>query len=101
MTLQEKIGRLFLIGIQGKEITEETKELLDRIKPGFIILFQRNVESKEQLKKLITDIKNHVGREIVFAIDQEGGIVTRLEEGFTIFSRGYGNQCNGKSSKCL
>ena len=84
MTLQEKIGRLFLIGIQGKEITEETKELLDRIKPGFIILFQRNVESKEQLKKLITDIKTHVGREIVFAIDQEGGIVTRLEEGFTI-----------------
>ncbi|HPR97091.1 MAG TPA: beta-N-acetylhexosaminidase [Thermotogota bacterium] len=84
MTLQEKIGRLFLIGIQGKELTDETRDLLDRIQPGFIILFQRNVESGEQLKRLITDIKNYVGRELVFAIDQEGGIVTRLEEGFTI-----------------
>jgi beta-N-acetylhexosaminidase len=49
MTLEEKIGRLFLIGIMGKELTEETKVLIDRVQPGFIILFQRNIQSKAQL----------------------------------------------------
>src|SRR6056297_416377 len=84
MTLEERIGRLFLIGIMGTELTQETKELIDKVQPGFIILFQRNIQSKEQLKQLVLDIKQHVNRPIVFAIDQEGGIVTRLEEGFTI-----------------
>jgi beta-N-acetylhexosaminidase len=84
MTISEKIGRLFLIGIKGTELTEETKALLDKIQPGFIILFQRNIQSKEQLKCLVCDIKKYVNRPIVFAIDQEGGIVTRLDEGFTI-----------------
>ena len=84
MTLEEMIGRLFLIGIMGTELTQETKLLLDKIQPGFIILFQRNIRSKNQLKKLVTDIKNYLNRPIVFAIDQEGGIVTRLEEGFSI-----------------
>lgn len=84
MTLNEKIGRLFLIGIQGTELLDETKALLDKIQPGFIILFQRNIQSKEQLRLLVSEIKQYVNRPIVFAIDQEGGIVTRLEEGFTI-----------------
>ncbi len=84
MTISEKIGRLFLIGIKGTELTKETKVLLDKLQPGFIILFQRNIQSKEQLKCLVCDIKEYVNRPIVFAIDQEGGIVTRLEEGFTI-----------------
>jgi len=84
MELSEKIGRLFLIGIMGTELTDETKALIDRIKPGFIILFQRNIKTKKQLIRLVQDIKQYVNRPIVFAIDQEGGIVTRLEEGFTI-----------------
>ena len=84
MEILEKIGRLFLIGIMGTELTDETKALIDRIKPGFIILFQRNIKTKEQLKRLVCEIKQYVNRPIVFAIDQEGGIVTRLEEGFTI-----------------
>lgn len=84
MTLEERVGRLFLIGIIGTQLTEETKQVLDKIKPGFIILFQRNIHTKDQLMKLISDIKNHVKRDIVFAIDQEGGIVTRLEKGFSI-----------------
>ncbi len=84
MELTETLGRLFLIGLPGRKLDDETKEILSKVNPGFIILFQRNIESKDQLKEYITDIKTFLGREVVFAIDQEGGIVTRLENGFTI-----------------
>jgi len=101
MTLNEKIGRLFLIGILGTELTDETKGLLDKIQPGFIILFQRNIQSKEQLKVLVSDITQYVNRPIVFAIDQEGGVVTRLEEGFTISPGAMAISATGNSQNAF
>ncbi len=84
LNLREKIGNLFLIGIDGDELNEESINVIKTIQPGFIILFQRNVKTPGQLSELVHQIKKLAGREIVFAIDQEGGIVTRLENGFAI-----------------
>ena len=84
MTLEEKVGRHFLIGIPGKVSDRETKELLEEIRPGSVILFGRNVDNPRQVRKLIDDISSLLGYKPLISIDQEGGIVTRLIDGFSV-----------------
>lgn len=52
--------------------------MLRRIQPGGFILFGRNLESPEQLRKLIEDLRDLSAVEPVVTIDQEGGRVSRL-----------------------
>jgi len=83
-SLSEKVGRLFMIGIPGPVLDDETKHLLEEIDPLSIIFFGRNIVSCDQLAALIRDITSFLGRKPVFAIDQEGGLVTRLGQDFTV-----------------
>jgi len=78
------VGKLFMIGIYGTELSEETKEILSLINPGFLILFSRNVVGPEQVRNLINDVSNFLGYKPIISVDQEGGNVVRLKEGFTI-----------------
>lgn len=80
---RKDIGKLFMIGIYGTELSKETKNVLSSINPGFLILFSRNVLSPEQVRHLIDDLSNFLGYKPIVAIDQEGGNVVRLKEGFT------------------
>jgi beta-N-acetylhexosaminidase len=82
--LDKILGKLFLIGIHGTSLNNENMKVLNAIKPGGIIFFSRNIQDKYQLSKFIEDIKNFLGYEPLFGIDQEGGMVTRLENGFSI-----------------
>ena len=84
MNLSEAVGRLFLIGLPGKSVDSETEQLLKAVKPGFIILFARNIDSPEQVRKLVNEVNKVLPYKPVFAIDQEGGIVSRFREGFTV-----------------
>lgn len=84
MTLQEKIGQRLMTGFPGTEMSEEFIETVKKHKIGNVILFRENVRDCEQLKKLCAEIQDLVRRETghsaIIAIDQEGGIVTRLKE---------------------
>jgi beta-N-acetylhexosaminidase len=84
MSLESLAGELFMVGIDGTELTDEAARVLEQVKPGFIILFSRNIESPEQLYQLIKELRKVVKKPVVFSIDQEGGIVTRLRNGFTV-----------------
>ncbi|AEH50441.1 beta-N-acetylhexosaminidase [Pseudothermotoga thermarum] len=84
MTLSEVVGQLFMVGFEGKEFNDKTVKHLQEIKPGFVILFARNIESPKQLYQLVKDVRKVLGNDVVFAIDQEGGIVTRLRDGFAV-----------------
>lgn len=84
MTLQEKIGQRLMTGFSGTEMTEEFIETVKKHKIGNVILFRENVRDCQQLQKLCRDIQELVRRETghsaFIAIDQEGGIVTRLQD---------------------
>jgi len=84
MRLEEMVSSLFMVGLMGKELDTETIEVLEQIKPGFVILFARNIESASQLRGFLKGILQIIKRPVVFAIDQEGGIVTRLRDGFAV-----------------
>ena len=75
------IGALML-DIAGTELTQEDIELLQAPQVGGMILFGRNIESPEQVRAL-TDHMRQIRPDILIAVDQEGGRVQRLKQGFT------------------
>ena len=82
LPFEQQIGQFFFIGLPGKTIDSEARELIEEIKPGGIILFGRNVDSPEQVRKLLDDARALVPTQLLCGIDQEGGLVDRLREIF-------------------
>jgi beta-N-acetylhexosaminidase len=78
LPVEKKIGQLFFIGISSSELDATTTELLDKISPGGICLFARNVRTSEQVRKLLEDIREISAIQPFFSLDQEGGLVDRL-----------------------
>ena len=76
------IGALML-DIAGTELNQEDIQLLQAPQVGGMILFSRNIESPQQVRAL-TDHMRQVRPDILIAVDQEGGRVQRLKNGFTL-----------------
>lgn len=86
MTLIEQIGQLFMLGFDGTTVSPEWADLQTRYKPGGIILFARNLEHPVQIVELTNALQAHSPHyPLLIAVDQEGGRVSRLPPGFTIF----------------
>ena len=92
MTLEEKVGQLFIVCFKGKQVNDEAKTLIQKIHVGGILYYDwaNGLHSPEQvlslslgLQKLALDNPNPIP--LLIAADQEGGIVARLQEGFTSF----------------
>ncbi len=80
LTLAQQIGQLLFIGLPGTKLDAETREIIEYVRPGGIIIFGRNVATAEQLRKLLDDIRELLEVEPLFGIDQEGGLVDRLRK---------------------
>ena len=75
------IGALML-DIAGTKLNQEDIQLLQAPQVGGVILFSRNIESPQQVRAL-TDHMRQIRPDILIAVDQEGGRVQRLKQGFT------------------
>ncbi len=73
-----KHSKAAIVGIQGLVLSEEEKQAFADYKPLGFILFSRNIESRDQVKKLCDDLRDSVGWYAPILIDQEGGRVARL-----------------------
>ena len=82
LPFEQQVGQFFFIGLPGTTIDQETRELVNEIKPGGIILFGRNVESPQQVRQLLDDCRAMVPTPPLCGIDQEGGLVDRLRNIF-------------------
>jgi len=82
MTLQEKIGQRLMTGFAGTEITEEFRRIVKEHKIGNVILFKENIRDCAHLVQLCEEIqtliREETGHSAFIAIDQEGGIISRL-----------------------
>jgi len=72
-----------LIGIPGPDLDDFSRQQLCHPAVGGVVLFTRNFRSQEQLDGLISDIRSARDPRLLICIDQEGGRVQRLKEGFT------------------
>lgn len=68
--------------IEGLELTSTEKKRLLNPLVGMVILFTRNYESREQLRRLC-DAIHAVKPELLIGVDHEGGRVQRFREAFT------------------
>ena len=72
------IGATIFGGIAGTRLTEDERAFFRQANPWGFILFGRNIEAPEQLRRLCADLRDAVGRDALITIDQEGGRVQRM-----------------------
>ncbi len=86
MTLREKIGQLMMVGFAGTSVSKDLSAWIDAYKPGGVILFSRNLQTVDQIVRLTNQLQKLTSNHPLFiAVDQEGGRVSRLPRGFTVF----------------
>jgi len=72
-----------MLDLEGTSLSDDERDLLLQSPVGGVIFFARNISSKEQFIALTAEV-SALRPELLLAIDQEGGRVQRLREGYTI-----------------
>ena len=67
-----------IFGVEGLALSAEERAFYREADPFGFILFARNVESPDQLRRLTADLRDSVGWQAPIFVDQEGGRVQRL-----------------------
>lgn len=71
-------ARAAIFGCLGPELSADEAAFFRDASPWGFILFARNLETPDQIRKLTADLRDTVGRNAPILIDQEGGRVARL-----------------------
>lgn len=102
MTLEEKVGQLMMVHFHGEVANEDARTLIQDTKVGGIIYYNwsNGLHSPEQVQSLSAGLQmltqsNKIPIPLIIATDQEGGIIARLHNGFTVFP---GNRALGEAS---
>ncbi|QGU96866.1 beta-N-acetylhexosaminidase [Clostridium bovifaecis] len=88
MTLDEKIGQMVIVGIEGYNLNNNTKSLIEKYKVGGIVLFGSNIQGSEQLLDLVNSLKKENLKNkipLFLSVDEEGGKITRMPKEFKRF----------------
>lgn len=72
-----------MLDLIGTELSNEERDLLLRPGVGGVIFFTRNFTSRDQITALSAEI-NALRPALLLAVDQEGGRVQRLREGYSL-----------------
>lgn len=85
MTLEQKVGQLFFCSFRKDEqnlpVTVCNESIANTIKQyhiGGVVLFGENIDTEQQTKQLIADMRSHSDIPLFIAVDEEGGRVSRL-----------------------
>ena len=86
MTLTEKVGQMVMIGVYGTDMNEDIQYMFNQFHIGGVILFDRNMDNKEQVKKFVDRMQNESNEKLplFIAIDEEGGRVARMKNSLTV-----------------
>ena len=67
-----------IFGCAGPVLMADERAFFRDADPFGFIIFARNVETPDQLRRLTADLRDSVGRNAPVLVDQEGGRVQRL-----------------------
>jgi beta-N-acetylhexosaminidase len=89
MTLEQRIGQMFIVNLYGPQLTEVGRDFLTRVQPGGVVLIGDNIGTAQALTRLINSYQQTSidadGLPLFVAVDQEGGPISHLRDGFTVF----------------
>jgi len=101
MATADLIGQHFVVDFSGPEITPDLERLIREGRVGGVILFVKNIRSVPQVRTLTADLQRlavDAGLPpLLITIDQEGGIVNRLVDGFTVFPSAMALGASGRA----
>ncbi len=80
MTLEEKVGQLFIFGFWGTEPDYYISKMIEERYIGGVILLGYNIGDTEELKILTNDLQEMSKTPLFISIDQEGGVVSRIKQ---------------------
>lgn len=86
MTIEEKIGQLVFVGLDGLEPDDRTVKLIEKNYVGGFILFKKNIKSVDQTVKLTNSLKDINSKNTIplfIGVDEEGGRVSRFPKELT------------------
>lgn len=90
LTIEEKVGQLLMVHFNGETANEEAQILINEIHVGGFIYYNwsNGLNSPEQVSQLSSELQqltslNKNPIPLFIAVDQEGGRVSRLKNGFT------------------
>ncbi|HQD29248.1 beta-N-acetylhexosaminidase [Acetivibrio saccincola] len=85
MTLEEKIGQLFVVAFRKNgedknlyEMDEHVKNQIEKFKIGGVVLFNENISTREQTSNLIKSMQSVSKIPLFISVDEEGGRISRL-----------------------
>ena len=90
LSLEQKAGQLLMAGFPGTQPGDEARALIQECYLGAVCLFLQNCTGgPAQVRDLTTGLQNLAAAAslpgLLVAIDQEGGVVTRLRHPFAVF----------------
>lgn len=88
LSLRQKVGQLFICGFDALEPNDHITQLIEKYGLGGVIYFRRNVKDAHQLAHLSAGLQaisqRSGGQPLFITVDQEGGMVSRIEKGATL-----------------
>jgi len=89
MSLEQRVGQMFMVNLFGESLTYAGQEILETWQPGAVVLFGSNITTPSRIASLTNSYQQTIvdagGIPLFIAVDQEGGIISRLQDGFTTF----------------
>lgn len=89
LTLEQQIAQMFIVNLYGGQLTEAGRDFLIKWQPGGVVLIGDNTGTPEHVTRLTNAYQGTItmagGLPLLVAVDQEGGPITHLREGFTVF----------------
>ncbi|MFN3267286.1 MAG: beta-N-acetylhexosaminidase [Deinococcales bacterium] len=73
------VNKLVMVDIPDSVLSWETRSHLERYRPGGVILFKKNIQTLEQTRALVLELKAILGEDLLLAVDMEGGGVWRSD----------------------
>lgn len=85
MSLEEKIGQLVMVGVDGYENDSNSQQLITKYHVGGFVLLQQNIKDANQMLSLINSLKETNAKNkipLFLSIDEEGGRISRMPNEF-------------------
>lgn len=92
LTLEEKVGQMFMVGLDNIDYLKNIENLIIKYKIGGVLLYKKDYKNYKELNNLVNRLRK-IGKQnkipLFIAIDQEGGRVNRMPNDFKNLPSAY------------